>query len=105
MPKPLDLRARNREYDARRTQEQPWRAWYNTTRWRRLRKYQLTSEPHCRMCATRGQLTRATVCDHVLPHRGREDIFWNGPFQSLCAECHNRDKQAIEKGGRPRQIL
>jgi hypothetical protein len=38
------------------------------------------------------------VCDHVEPHRGDLDKFWSGPFQSLCAECHNVDKQRIENG-------
>lgn len=44
MPKPIELRQRNREYDARRRQEQPWRAWYNTRRWRALREAQLDIE-------------------------------------------------------------
>jgi hypothetical protein len=42
------------------------------------------------------------VCDHVEPHRGDLDKFWSGPFQSLCAEHHNSDKQRIEKGGKPK---
>ena len=43
----------------------------------------------------------ATVCDHVLPHRGDEHLFWNGAVQSLCARCHNSAKQAEEAAGQP----
>ena len=38
----------------------------------------------------------ATVCDHVEPHRGDVAKFHGGPFQSLCAFHHNRDKQRAE---------
>ncbi|EQA96840.1 hypothetical protein V475_20370 [Sphingobium baderi LL03] len=74
--------------------------WYKTARWQRLRARQLASEPLCAMCHPR--VTSATVCDHKEPHRGDEVKFWTGPFQSLCASCHNSDKQRIEKGGKPR---
>jgi 5-methylcytosine-specific restriction enzyme A len=94
-----------REHDARRKVEQPWRRWYSTARWRNLRKRQLRIEPHCRMCRKEGRLELATVCDHVEPHRGDLVKFWSGPFQSLCTPHHNRDKQSLEKGGKPRQAI
>ncbi len=50
------------------------------------------------MCEAEGRLNLATVCDHVTPHRGNPDRFWNGPFQSLCVTHHNRDKQREERG-------
>nr|WP_245581848.1 hypothetical protein [Phyllobacterium phragmitis] len=37
------------------------------------------------------------VCDHVTPHRGDEELFWSGPFQTLCKPCHDRDKQRMER--------
>lgn len=74
--------------------------WYKTWRWQKLRERQLDAEPLCAMCWPR--VTRATVCDHKEPHRGDEEKFWAGPFQSLCASCHNSDKQRIEKGGTPK---
>ena len=77
----------------------PERMPYGTARWQRLRDRQLWDEPLCAMCK---QPTPATVCDHVEPHKGDEEKFWNGPFQSLCAEHHNSDKQRIEKGGKPK---
>ena len=73
---------------------------YNTARWQRLRLQQLRKEPLCAMCLPR--YVPATVCDHVEPHRRDMEKFWSGPFQSLCAEHHNSDKQRIEKGGKPK---
>jgi 5-methylcytosine-specific restriction protein A len=78
--------------------EPAYKRWYKTARWRRLRERQLHDEPLCRMC--RPRITPATVCDHEKAHRGDEAQFWAGPFQSLCATCHNSDKQRIEKGGK-----
>lgn len=76
------------------------KAWYKTYRWQKLRARQLATEPLCAMCLP--ICTIATVCDHIEPHRGDPELFWNGPFQSLCATHHNSDKQRIEKGGKPR---
>lgn len=80
--------------------EQPWRKWYKTARWQRLRAAQLQREPLCRMCHPR--LTVATVCDHITPHRGDVVKFWNGPFMSVCEPCHNGAKQQFEKTGKVR---
>lgn len=77
--------------------------WYKTARWQRIRRLQLAREPLCAMCLKEGgRPTVARVCDHVEPHRGDPDKFWNGPFQSLCFEHHNSDKQRIERGGKPK---
>lgn len=85
-----------RAYDQRRTSETVWRKWYWTQRWRTISKTQLTVEPLCRMCMAEDMITPATVCDHVTPHRGNPEMFWNGPFQSLCKPCHDGGKQADE---------
>ena len=103
MPKPLDRRIRNREYDAARRNTLPWRAWYNTARWQAIRSNQLRTHPLCAMCDQRGITSAATVCDHVAPHRGNADLFWTGPFQSLCKACHDTDKARIERGGTMRR--
>lgn len=93
----MSSKARN---DARRRAAQPWRAWYKKPLWKRKRRRQLTEEPSCRMCRLEaGKLTPATVVDHVEPHRGDFDLFWRGALQSLCADCHDRRKQADEVAG------
>jgi len=71
---------------------------YQNNAWKDLRRNQLQKQPLCEFCLARGIITMATVCDHIEPHRGDLDKFWSGPFQSLCAECHNVDKQRIENG-------
>lgn len=73
---------------------------YRTPRWRKLRKNQLSIEPLCRICSQNGIIKAALICDHVEPHRGNMVKFWNGPFQSLCKQCHDSYKQAFEKSGK-----
>jgi len=69
-------------------------------RWQRARCQYLTEHPTCVMCAQRGLLTSATVVDHIEPHRGDVDRFWDmDNWQALCAPCHNGLKQSAEKLG------
>jgi hypothetical protein len=55
---------------------------YNTAKWKHKRRYQLTAEPLCRMCAQLGKHTPATVADHIEPHRGDPEAFWANELQS-----------------------
>lgn len=69
-----------------------YHSWYSLPVWTDdLRPAQLLAEPWCRDCARRGIRTRATVVDHVQPHRGDWDKFIDrGNLQSLCKGCHDR---------------
>lgn len=70
---------------------------YNGAAWKRLRALQLGREPLCRMCRELGQYVEATVVDHVIAHRGNEQLFFDGDnLQSLCKPCHDGHKQAQE---------
>ena len=41
----------------------------------------------------------ATVVDHIIPHKGDMDIFWDEDnWQPLCKRCHDQ-KTATENGG------
>lgn len=71
---------------------------YHTAAWRDQRERQLSSFPLCAYCAEDDVVTAAEVCDHVEAHRGNVVLFWSGPFQSLCVECHNGRKQREELG-------
>jgi len=76
----------------------PWEGgWYKLKRWSRVRRQQLRKEPLCAMCFERGLITAATVADHVVPHRGDWNLFWTGKLQSLCAACHNGEKQSWDR--------
>nr|WP_310012296.1 hypothetical protein [Brucella pseudogrignonensis] len=52
------------------------------------------------MCGKIEADTSQLVCDHVEPHRGNEAAFWAGPFQTLCAHCHNSTKARMERSGK-----
>ena len=105
VPKPLERKERNREYDAKRRKEKEYRGWYNTRRWRDIRINQLTVQPLCERCQGRGVVRAATVCHHKIKHNGDPALFWNGPFGSSCADCHDTDEQRIERGGKARQAV
>lgn len=100
-PGALTRQKQRQQADRRRNENNPVRGLYWTQRWRRLAKAQLADEPLCANCLKHGRITAATVCDHVEPHRGDEDKFWSGPFQSLCDappwRCHSRVKQIEER--------
>jgi 5-methylcytosine-specific restriction endonuclease McrA len=47
---------------------------------------------------------RADMVDHIVPHRGRRDLFWSrANWQALASSpCHARAKQRAEnRGGKP----
>ena len=68
-------------------------------RWRRLRKVQLGQEPFCEYCARMGRTTRATVADHIIPHKGEHALLYDlDNLQSLCKTCHDSVKAAEEAG-------
>lgn len=68
-------------------------------RWREYRKWYLQQNPLCRHCSDEGQVTPATVVDHIVPHKGNMELFWNPKnHQPLCKMHHDR-KTATEDGG------
>lgn len=93
-------RDRDRDHDARRRKAKPWRRWYATAVWQRIRARQLTEEPYCERCLPRGQAVPATVVNHKVPHEGNWDLFIRGPFESLCKTCHDSEVQSEEARAR-----
>ena len=82
----------------RRRVSAEYHGWYNLPIWtQRLRPAQLLREPFCRECARQGKRTRATVVDHIVPHRGDWALFVDaGNHQSLC-KYHHDQKTAREQ--------
>lgn len=71
---------------------------YNT-RWQKARRIYLNNHPFCKRCLDSGIYTPATVVDHIIPHKGDKDLFWEqSNWQPLCKRCHDR-KTATEDGG------
>jgi 5-methylcytosine-specific restriction enzyme A len=91
-------------HDQRRAIESPWRRWYNTARWKRLRAAIFLRDTYtCKMCGRLQGDTSKLVCDHVTPHRGKPERFWDETnLQTLCASpCHSKHKQAMEQAQPP----
>ena len=59
--------------------------FYRNERWRKARETHLGHYPDCARCGA-----PATSVDHIVPHDGSPEQFWNtANWQSLCADCHN----------------
>lgn len=72
---------------------------YNSTLWQSMRRDQLQQEPLCRYCTQQGDITPATVVDHIEPHRGDEaKAFDPDNLQSLCKPCHDVHADAKDRG-------
>lgn len=73
---------------------------YNNRRWRSCRLVHLRKHPLCVRCLLSGQVTEATVVDHIKPHHGDPVLFWDKTnWQSLCASCHSGGKKTEEQRG------
>ena len=65
---------------------------YGSSRWQAVRKRYLVAHPLCVSCLAKDPpvYSKATVVDHVKPHRGDPKLFWDeSNFQALCVQCHN----------------
>jgi len=87
---------------------------YHSPRWRKARQTFLQRNPLCVYCQQIGQVTAATVVDHIKPHKlGKalesgdaqtikqaQRLFWDsGNWQALCKPCHDRHKAHQERSG------
>jgi len=79
----------------------PWRKWYDTVRWKRLRWSVLTRDLFlCQMCKRTEGDTSQLVADHKRPHRGDAALFWDASnVWCLCKPCHDSAKQREERQG------
>lgn len=67
-------------------------AWVKASRAFRL------AHPLCRQCEREGRLTPTAVTDHIVPHKGDRELFWDtSNWQPLCKRCHD-SKTAREDG-------
>jgi len=59
-------------------------------RWQKVRKVFLNKYPLCEECKKKGIYTKATVVDHIIPHKGDKVLFWDeNNYRSLCKRCHD----------------
>ena len=84
--------------EADKNRESAYRRGYDK-RWQRTSKQYLREHPFCVMCQKEGILKSATEVDHVIPHRGNIELFWDeSNWQGLCHK-HHSGKTAKEDGG------
>ena len=69
-------------------------------RWAKRRAAFLQDNPFCVFCRERERTELATVVDHIIPHRGDMELFWDEEnWQPLCGTCHNSTKKRMEMSG------
>lgn len=60
-------------------------------KWKKRRLIFLRKNPLCESCRENGRYTMATVVDHIRPHKGNKELFWDeSNWQALCKPCHDR---------------
>lgn len=96
---PRDERERTQQRDT----ANPWRAWYKTARWQKLRAKVLKRDLYT--CQRTGVLLtgaypapNSPVVDHKKPHRGDEALFWDeNNLHAVSKAYHDKVKQAEEQ--------
>jgi 5-methylcytosine-specific restriction protein A len=67
--------------------------------WQIAKRRFLREHPWCMCEDCRGKAMRATTVDHIIPHKGNQELFWKrSNWQSMSELCHNR-KTAEKDGG------
>lgn len=73
-----------------------------TYRWQKYRLTFLAQNPLCVFCLQQGKTEAATVVDHIKPHKGDMELFWDPKnHQALCTPCHAITKQRMENNPLP----
>lgn len=76
-----------------------WQHLYKRARWRRLREAHKDANPLCVYCLDAEEISEVEVVDHIKPHKGDLDLFWDPEnLQSLCKACHDGRKQREDLG-------
>jgi 5-methylcytosine-specific restriction protein A len=89
----------NRTVRERATSHQDCYDW----RWRRYSQRRLRQYPLCEECQRNGRIAAANVTDHIVPHRGDQQLFWDPiNHESKCVACHNAKSatEVIHRDGR-----
>ena len=105
----------SRAHDAKRRAEKPWRSWYNTKEWYRLRAAAFRRDsvklpdgrivPRCRetgvILTGKHPAPNSPVADHTERHNGDPVLFFNlANIKTVSKLWHDSVKQSWEKSGR-----
>lgn len=105
---PGDERARDRQ----RETVAPWRSWYRSARWRKLRLQCFERDGYiCQrtgvLCAGTGNDPTAPVANHKRRHGGDATLFWDlGNLETVSKAAHDsivqrEERAAARRGVRP----
>ena len=81
----------------------PWKAWYKTARWRRLREQVLIRDAYTcqrtgQVCGGKHPAPDSPVVNHKRPHRGDERLFWDiENLEVVAKSVHDSAIQAEEQ--------
>ena len=68
-----------------------------TAQWDKQAKDFLADHPLCLGCEAVGRIEAAVLVDHVVPHGGDRELFWDrGNWQACCKWHHDAVKQRLE---------
>lgn len=68
-----------------------WRRLYKLQAWVDGSRAFLAENPYCRECQKAGRTEVATDTDHIIPHRGNLELFWDrANWQPLCHSHHSK---------------
>ncbi len=91
--------------DRRSPEAAEYRKLYKTRQWRHLRAGILDRAAVCCRCLDRGIVVAATVVNHIRPHRGDLDLFFDRDnLQAVCKPCHDGPIQKAEGRGYSTEI-
>lgn len=86
-----------------RDEEQPWRKWYYSARWRNLvKRIRIRDGFKCRQTGValigKAPAPNSPVVDHKIPHNGDETLFWDESNLQLVSKAwHDKEKQRQDK--------
>jgi 5-methylcytosine-specific restriction protein A len=89
--------------NAYRAAAQPWRAWYKTAEWKRLRQAVLLRDKWtCQrtgvLCIGKGNAPDAPVVNHKTPHRGNRALFFDiNNLELVTKQVHDGLIQSEER--------
>lgn len=96
---PGDEAARDRS----RVDAEPWRRWYRTARWQKLRREVFARDLYvCQrtgdLCTGKGNDPMAPVANHKVPHRGDPKLFWDpANLETVAKHVHDGEIQREER--------
>lgn len=102
-----DERGRNRLREA----SQPWRAWYHSARWHRLRlevfaRDQWTCQRSGELVVGKAPAPNSPVAHHRVAHRGDARLFWDANnIETVSKAVHDEVIQAEERAAERNGLL